>query len=101
MNVIEDTLLDFQRRQLSDGSSSSSSSSNTGSYNIVDALITAAINDNAHIDCVYFLLRRHPDVLQKILLSSLPAAAASAAETLDSNDNGYDSEQRKRKGGGS
>jgi hypothetical protein len=52
-----------------------------GPYNVVDALITAAIDENVHLDCVYFLLQRHPDVLQE-LLSSPSSVAATAGTTL-------------------
>jgi hypothetical protein len=31
--------------------------------NIVEAIIYAAINVNIHLDCVYFLLRRQPDII--------------------------------------
>jgi hypothetical protein len=72
MKVVEDTILDYQR--------SSHDSITIGQYNVVDALITAAIDESIHLDCVYFLMRRQPDVLVK-LLSSLP----------------YKSELRKRK----
>ena len=36
-------------------------------------LITAAIDEIVHLDCVYFLMRRNPDVLQQELLSPLAA----------------------------
>ena len=39
--------------------------------NITVGLAMAAINDNIHLNCVYFLLRREPDILFK-LLSSTP-----------------------------
>ena len=31
--------------------------------NIMEALIAAAINNRIHLDCVYFLLRRHPEMI--------------------------------------
>jgi hypothetical protein len=69
----------------------------------------AAIDKSIHLDCVYFLLRRQPDLLVKLLpslASTTPVAVAEIeTETLDSNNtnnnNGYDSKQRKRKRGGS
>ena len=64
MTVVEDTLLDYQR------SSSHDDSSNAEPYNVVDAFIMAAINESVHLDCVYFLLRRQPDVLVKLLSQS-------------------------------
>ncbi|OEU14506.1 hypothetical protein FRACYDRAFT_241053 [Fragilariopsis cylindrus CCMP1102] len=64
MTVVEDTLLDYQR------SSSHDDSNNAEPYNGVDALIMAAIDESVHLDCVYFLLRRQPDVLVKLLSQS-------------------------------
>ena len=64
MNVMEETLLDRQQRQRSDDDN------DTGPYNIADALITAAIEEGGvHLDCVYFLLRRHPGVLQRNIIT--------------------------------
>jgi hypothetical protein len=51
----------------------------------VDALLLAAIDEGVHLDCVYFLLRREPDILQKLLSSTLPSAVA--AESNNSNNN--------------
>ncbi|MGK3749528.1 MAG: hypothetical protein ACI8RD_001823 [Bacillariaceae sp.] len=61
MKIIEDTIFRY---------SSSSSSDDTPSLNIVEALMTAAIDKDIHLDCVYFLLRRQPDILQKLLSSN-------------------------------
>merc|ERR1711957_389279 len=73
MNVIEETLLNFQQRSDDDDdnntSNNNNNSINTGPYNVVDALITAAIDGNIHLDCSYFLLRREPDILEKLLSS--------------------------------
>ena len=109
MNVINDTLTRCRY----------SSDNDAPKLNIVEALVMAAIDKSIHLDCVYFLLRREPDLLVKLLPSSssasiTPVAAVVAAaeqktemEMLDSNNNnnnkniGYDSEQRKRKRGGS
>ena len=41
MNVIDETLIDFQRRR-------SDVDSNTGSYNTVDALVVAAFDGRIH-----------------------------------------------------
>ena len=35
--------------------------------NIVEAVVTAAIDGNVHLDCVYFLLRREPHVWVRLL----------------------------------
>ena len=79
MTVVEDTLLDYQR------SSSHDDSNNAEPYNVVDALIMAAIDESVHLDCVYFLLRRQPDVLVKLLSQSSSSTEVSASN--DDNDN--------------
>jgi hypothetical protein len=55
--------------------------------NVADALITAAIDENIHLDCVYFLLRRQPDVLQKSLLSSTTITSAADINSIDIENN--------------
>jgi hypothetical protein len=79
MKVIEETLIRYADTPI----------------NIVDALITAAIDENVHLECVYFLLRREPDVLQK-LLSSTPAVVA-----VKSNNDYDDYAGNEGKDGGS
>jgi hypothetical protein len=74
IKVVEETLIRCY---------SSSSSDDTPLLNIVEALLSAAIEENIHLDCVYFLLRREPDVLQKLLSLTTPAAVAA----MDSNNN--------------
>ena len=69
MKVIEETLIRYSDTPI----------------NIVDALITAAIDENVHLECVYFLLQREPDVLQK-LLSSTPAVVIVAVKSNNDND---------------
>ncbi|OEU14512.1 hypothetical protein FRACYDRAFT_269597 [Fragilariopsis cylindrus CCMP1102] len=93
MDIIEETLLDFQRRSDDDN--------NNGSYNIVDALVTAAIDEDIHLDCVYFLLRRHPDVLHKLLLSSTSSLSSSVATGagITTTTTNYKSKLQKRKRG--
>ena len=49
----------------------SSSSDDTPPLHVVNALMTAAIDETIHLDCVYFLMRRKPDVLMEVL-SPLP-----------------------------
>jgi hypothetical protein len=76
MKVVEENLI----------RSSSSSSDNTSPFNVVDALVTAAIDENIHLDCVYFLIRREPDVLMKLLSYSPSAVAVSNDKNIKSND---------------
>jgi len=84
MNTIEETLIH-----------SSVSDSIIPLLNILMALVMAAIDENIHLDCVYFLLRREPDILQK-LPSSTPVAVA-VIETFANEANRHDSKMRKRK----
>jgi len=53
---------------------------------ITEALVIAAIDENIHWDCAYFLLRREPDVLQKLLQSTPPAAGSSYNHDGDDDD---------------
>jgi hypothetical protein len=87
MNVIEETLLKFQQRSDDDDNNNNNNNNNTGPYNVVDTLITAAINENIHLDCLYFLLRREPDTLEKLLSSS---SSSTMIGMLGSNDNDDD-----------
>jgi hypothetical protein len=86
MKIVEDILVDYKRLPSLDDDSA------TGPYDVVDALINAAIDENIHLDCVYFLIRRHPDVIVKLLskLSSSAAAAAAAVSTSNDDDNDVD-----------
>ncbi|OEU10899.1 hypothetical protein FRACYDRAFT_246774 [Fragilariopsis cylindrus CCMP1102] len=86
MKVVEESLLDFQHG--SDGNSNSNSNK-TGPYNVVDALVTAAIDENIHLDCVYLLMRRQPDVLVKLQLHS--------SSTTKLTKTRYNLRKRKRK----
>jgi ankyrin repeat protein len=71
MEVVEDTIIRY-----------STSLDNAPPLNMVEALINAAIDEYVHLDCVYFLMRREPDVLLKLLSSS----SSSASLPLESND---------------
>jgi hypothetical protein len=56
--------------------------------NVGEALLSAAIDENSHLDCVYFLLRREPDVLVKLQSQSQSSGTATATSTAsDSNNN--------------
>ena len=63
--------------------------------NIADTLLSAAVDDDIHLDCVYFLLRRQPDVLQKML--SAKAETAEATVTAEGNEDNNSKVIRKRK----
>jgi hypothetical protein len=78
MQVIEDTIICY------------SSSGNTPPLSIAKALVISATDKNIHLDCVYFLLWREPDVLQK-LLSSTPVAVAGVMD----NSNNVDDDDEK------
>ena len=76
-----------------------SSSDDTPPLNVVDALMTAAIDEGIHLDCVYFLLRRQPDILQKLLSSASISTTAKATVDMvvfTSNGNGINPKKRKR-----
>jgi hypothetical protein len=62
------------------------SSDNTPTLNIEEALILAAIDKHIHLDCVYFLLRREPGVLQKLLSST--TVTMNNNNTNKDNNNG-------------
>jgi hypothetical protein len=64
--------------------------------NIAEALVMAAIDERIDLDGVYFLLRREPDVIQK-LLSSTHVAAAGTMDSSTNKVNRGDSQKRKRK----
>jgi hypothetical protein len=72
--------------------------------NITETLIMAITDKNIHLDCVYFLLRREPDILHTPL-SSKQAAAAVVVAAMDSstieatNNKSRGSKRRKRKRG--
>ena len=57
MNVIEDTLARYSDTPV----------------NIAEALLSAAIDEKVHLDCVYFLVRREPGVLQRLIPSTTVA----------------------------
>ena len=81
MEVIEDTLNRY---------TSSSSSLNldhaTPHLNIVDALLSAAIDENVDLDCVYFLMRRHPDILMKLLPQLSSGMSSTTVVSASKND---------------
>ena len=71
---------------------------NTPPLNVVEALMTAAIDEDIHLDCVYFLLRRQPDILQKLLSSaSITTIDPNPMVVFNSNNNGIRPKKRKRK----
>ena len=81
MKIVEETLARFPDTPL----------------NVIDALLSAAIDENSHLDGVYFLLRREPDVLVKLLsqsqsqTSATSTAAASKNNSNNNNDKNYGS----------
>ena len=72
MRIVEDTLI---------RSSSSSSSDNSPQLNVAEAILTAAVDKDIHLDCVYFLFRRHPDVLVKLLSGSIDNSSSSSSSS--------------------
>ena len=76
---------------------------------IAEALVIAAIDENIHLDGEYFLMRRHPDLLLKLLpqllaspkspLLLLSVSSAVGSSNASSNNNrAYPKDgERKRK----
>lgn len=69
--------------------------------NIVDVLLTAAIDDTIHLDCVFFLLRRRPDVLVDLQLGSIniindddDSGGSGNESHRDNNDGDHDGDDR-------
>jgi len=56
-------------------------SQETTQLDSIEALLSAAINKNLHLDCAYFLLRRQPDVLIRLL--SGPRSNNNSNEGID------------------
>jgi hypothetical protein len=59
-----------------------SSSDNIPSLNVVEALIMASIDKYIHLDCVYFLIREHPDILPSSPPPSSSSSSSSSSSTL-------------------
>jgi hypothetical protein len=59
----------------------------TTPINVEEALIMAAIDENIHLDCVYFLERRQPDILQKLLSQSSPSTPVDSSSNIDNSNN--------------
>jgi hypothetical protein len=87
MEVVEDTLARYSDTPV----------------NVPEALISAAIDENVHLDCVYFLLRREPDSLLKLLPQLSPSSSSSVSASrspngiADDNKSRNSSKKRKRK----
>ena len=90
MRIVEEILIRY-----------SSSSDNSPQLNVAEALIMAAIDEHIHLDCVYFLLRRHPDALVRLLsgsTSSSPASALASEGDSNGNNNTRDSSKKRKRG---
>ena len=72
----------------------------TTPINIEEALLSAATDDNIHLDSVYFLLRRQPDVLVKLLSShsSLTVSVVTSTNNDNNNNNNNRDSPSKKKG---
>ena len=55
--------------------------------NSADALLSAAFDETVHLDGVYFLLRRDPDMLHKLLSSSPSASTSTSTAVADCDIN--------------
>jgi len=104
MKVIEDTLLlssqqQQEQRAADDDDDDDNSNNFVGPYNIIDAFMMAAMDEQVHFDCVYFLLRRQPDLLQRLLSGSMTnndnvivggGGGGGHGEDNDDDDDDYD-----------
>eukprot|EP00751_Fragilariopsis_kerguelensis_P037804 CAMPEP_0170957640 /NCGR_PEP_ID=MMETSP0735-20130129/34968_1 /TAXON_ID=186038 /ORGANISM="Fragilariopsis kerguelensis, Strain L26-C5" /LENGTH=79 /DNA_ID=CAMNT_0011370887 /DNA_START=375 /DNA_END=614 /DNA_ORIENTATION=+ len=60
--------------------------------NSEDAIVSAIMDKTIHLDCVYFLLRRNPDILQKLLSPQpQPSSLSSTSSSLSSSPSSYTS----------
>ncbi|OEU23455.1 hypothetical protein FRACYDRAFT_216370 [Fragilariopsis cylindrus CCMP1102] len=71
--IVEDTLIRYI----------TSFDNHASPLNIADALMMAALEENVHLDSVYTLIRRQPDILQKILSESDADADADVDATSE------------------
>jgi hypothetical protein len=62
----------------------------TTPIDIVDVLIVAATDENVHLDCVCFLIRRRPDVLLKLLSDNDKSNKNKNNDSSSSNSNNND-----------
>ena len=84
MKIVDDTLTSY---------------ADTKPINTEEALLSAAIDENIHLDSVYFLLRRQPDVLAKLLSSHSSSTGSVVTSTNnDNNNNNNRDSPSKRKG---
>ena len=60
---------------------------------IFEALLSVAIDEEIHLDCVYFLLRREPDVLVNFMMSSSVGVSCSNDDDDDTNSNENEDEK--------
>ena len=72
MKIVDDTLTSY---------------ADTKPINTEEALLSAAIDENIHLDSVYFLLRRQPDVLAKLLSSHSSSTVSVVTSTNNDNNN--------------
>ena len=86
MKIVEETIIRY--------SSFSDNNNNTSSFNIMEVLITAAIDKIIGLDCVYLLLRRQPDLWVELLSSTTPVASAMVTVSKkNNNEDGDDDEE--------
>lgn len=62
--------------------------------NTVEAVLSAAIDEEQHIDCLYFLLRREPDILVRLLSRLTNNINNDGDDDDDDNDDGDDGNRR-------
>jgi hypothetical protein len=66
---------------------------NAPQLNIIEALLSVAIDEEIHLDCVYFLLRREPNVLVNFMMSSSVGVSCSNDDNDDTNSDENENEK--------
>ena len=69
--VVDDTLVRYSSSSSSlennDDNDNNDDNTPPSPLNSVETVLTAAIDDTIHLDCIYFLIQREPDILFKLL----------------------------------
>ena len=98
MEIVEGTISQHFHRSTITATSTTTTTAPTQNAYIGDTLISAAIDDGIHLDCVYFLVRRQPDIILSMLrrkntvsnarVASLPSNNTRRNKNTNNNSNG-------------
>ena len=84
VKVVENTIVEYY----SGNNNNNNNTINIIPYNPVDAFLTAVSDENIHLDGAYFFLRRHPDILKKLVSSSAENNDEGITRTNENNNTG-------------